>query len=110
MLAEPFLRAGLRGVFTEHEPMARHVTWRAGGAARYAYRPADRGDLVAFFTANQSLLASHPPLFVGLGSNLLVCDGGVAATAIFTHPGLQGLTVTDQSPDALSITAEAGVA
>ncbi|MEO8135343.1 MAG: UDP-N-acetylmuramate dehydrogenase [Betaproteobacteria bacterium] len=109
-MAAPFLRAGLRGVFTEHEPMARHVTWRAGGPARYAYRPADRGDLVAFFGANQGQLARYPPLFVGLGSNLLVRDRGVAATAIFTHPGLQGLTVADETADTLTIGAEAGVA
>jgi UDP-N-acetylmuramate dehydrogenase len=90
--------------------MARHVTWRAGGAARYAYRPADRGDLVAFFRTHGSLLAQYPPLFVGLGSNLLVRDAGVAATAIFTHPGLQRLDVVETDDTAMTIVAEAGVA
>ena len=100
----------LRGAISEHEPMARHLTWRAGGTARYAYRPADRDDLLAFFRTHASLLAQYPPLFVGLGSNLLVRDGGADATAIFTHPGLQRLDVVESDDASMTIVAEAGVA
>ena len=110
MMAEPLQRAGIGGVLAEHEPMARHVTWRAGGTARYAFRPADRADLIAFFHVQRALLERFPALFVGLGSNLLVRDGGVAATVIFTHPGLQALRVADESAGAVTIVAEAGVA
>jgi UDP-N-acetylmuramate dehydrogenase len=110
MMTEPLLRAGLGGALTEHETMARHVTWRAGGAARYAFRPADRADLIAFFQIHRALLERYPPLFVGLGSNLLVRDRGIAATAIFTHPGLQGLRIAEETADAVTIVAEAGVA
>ena len=42
MMAEPLAPSGLGGALTEHEAMARHVTWRAGGAARYPFRPANR--------------------------------------------------------------------
>ena len=45
---ENLVAAGLRGVLKKREPMARHVSWRAGGAAERAYRPADLDDLVAF--------------------------------------------------------------
>ena len=100
----------LRGAITEREPMARHVTWRAGGATRYAYRPADRDDLCGFFRTHAALLAQYPPLFVGLGSNLLVRDGGADATAIFTHPGLQRLDVVASDDASMTIVAEAGVA
>ena len=110
MMAEPLHRAGVSGALTEHEPMARHVTWRAGGAARYAFRPADRADLIAFFRNHRALLEGYPPLFVGLGSNLLVRDRGIAATAIFTHPGLQELRIAEATPEAMTIVAEAGVA
>jgi len=90
--------------------MARHVTWRAGGPARHAFRPVDRADLLAFFRTHGALLTAHPPLFVGLGSNLLVRDGGVDATVIFTHPGLQGLAIDAADDAAMTIVAEAGVA
>ena len=108
--AAPIVVNGLRGVLTEREPMARHVTWRTGGAARYAYRPADRADLLEFFARERALLATYPPLFVGLGSNLLVRDGGIAATAIFTHPGLAAMQVVGESETAVDIAADAGVA
>ena len=109
MMAEPLHRA-VSGALTEHEPMARHVTWRAGGIARFAYRPADRADLFAFFQTHRALLEQYPPLFVGLGSNLLVRDRGIAATAVFTHPGLQSLRLVDAGPEWMTISAEAGVA
>jgi len=110
MMNEPLVRSTVRGVLTENEPMARHVTWRAGGHARHAFRPADRADLLTFFRTHGALLAEHPPLFVGLGSNLLVRDGGVEATVIFTHPGLQGLAIESADDATTTIVAEAGVA
>ena len=78
----------LRGVATQDEPMAKHVTWRAGGAARASYRPADVEDLCQFM---RTLAAQEPVLFVGLGSNLLVRDGGFDGTVIFTHRALAGI-------------------
>ena len=67
----------LRGVLREDEPMSRHVSWRAGGAARVFYQPADVLDLAAFLSTRD---AHEPVLFVGLGSNLLVRDGDVVVT------------------------------
>jgi UDP-N-acetylmuramate dehydrogenase len=83
-MAEPlhFAPGSLRGALTEREPMAKHVTWRAGGAARHAYVPADREDLATFLA---TLPAAEPVLFVGLGSNLLVRDGGFAGTVVLMH-------------------------
>ena len=74
--------SGLRGRLLENEPMARHVTWRAGGSARRVYVPADLDDLAAFLRA---LPAAEPVLFVGLGSNLLVRDGGYRGTVVLFH-------------------------
>ena len=110
MMSEPMHPAIVRGAISEWEPMSRHVTWRAGGNVRYAFRPADVDDLVAFFHGYRALLAEFPPLFVGLGSNLLVRDGGVEATAIFTHPGMRSLSIVAETNDAMTISAEAGVA
>ena len=96
------LESVLRGELRFNEPMARHVTWRAGGAAARAYLPADLDDLAAFLRATR---IDEPLLFVGLGSNLLVRDGGFAGTVVFLHAVLGRLTFADDL-----IYAEAGVA
>jgi UDP-N-acetylmuramate dehydrogenase len=92
-----------RGTLQQDAPMARHVSWRAGGAVARGYQPADLADLATFLRA---LRTDEPVLMVGLGSNLLVRDGGFDGTAIFTHGALAELRL---EPDG-SIYAEAGVA
>jgi len=86
-----------------NEPMARHVTWRAGGPVAKAAFPQDLADLAGFMA---TLRHDEPVLMVGLGSNLLIRDGGFDGTAIFTHGALATLR---QEADG-SIYAEAGVA
>jgi len=72
----------LRGRLLVDEPMSRHVSWRAGGVASRFYAPADADDLANFLRT----LPEHEPLcFVGLGSNLLVRDGGYRGTVIRMH-------------------------
>jgi len=93
---------GLRGELREGEPMARHVTWRAGGLAERLYVPADLEDLAAFL---RQLPADEPLLFVGLGSNLLVRDGGWRGTVVMTHSAKRRPAM-----DAGLVYAEAGVA
>lgn len=80
--------AGLRGVLRLNEPMARHVSWRTGGAAARCYVPADLADLACFVAAAPR---EEPLLFVGLGSNLLVRDGGFAGTVVLLHAVLNDL-------------------
>ena len=99
----------LRGVLRHDEPMAKHVTWRAGGPAKTFYQPAGLPDLCAFL---RTLDAREPVLFLGLGSNLLVRDGGFDGTVIFTHHALTGISqVTEGDGGALrpTFTAGAGV-
>ena len=92
-----------RGELKQDEPMAGHVSWRAGGSAARAYFPADLDDLAVFLRA---LRHDEPLLLVGLGSNLLVRDGGFDGTVVFTHGALKTLQI---ETDGL-IYAEAGVA
>ena len=73
--------AGMRGALCVDEPMARHTSWRAGGRARRFFVPADAEDLVRFLRGTPS---EEPLLWVGLGSNLLVRDGGFSGTVIST--------------------------
>jgi UDP-N-acetylmuramate dehydrogenase len=93
----------LRGRFAVDEPMAGHVSWRAGGSVARAYFPADLADLAEFL---RRLRPDEPLLMVGLGSNLLVRDGGFDGTMVFTHGALNELR---QEPDG-SLYVEAGVA
>jgi UDP-N-acetylmuramate dehydrogenase len=64
------------------EPMSRHTSWRAGGPAELFYTPRDRAELAAFLS---QLPADTPLLWVGLGSNLLVRDGGIRGVVICTY-------------------------
>ena len=73
---------GLRGELRRDEPMSRHVSWRAGGPADRFFAPADLEDLSAFLG---QLPLEEQILFVGLGSNLLVREGGWRGTVILTH-------------------------
>lgn len=72
--------------------MSDHVSWKAGGEVAQAYYPMDEADLGEFL---RNLPGDEPVLWVGLGSNLLVRDGGFAGTAIFTHGILDDLFLKD---------------
>ena len=65
-----------------NEPMSRHTSWRVGGPADVFYTPRDRDELAAFLA---SVPADVPLLWVGLGSNLLVRDGGIRGVVICTR-------------------------
>jgi UDP-N-acetylmuramate dehydrogenase len=82
--------------------MARHTSWRAGGAARRFYKPADLADLCVFL---HDMDPDEPLLWVGLGSNLLVRDGGFPGTVIFTFGALTVLEWLDDN----TLRVEAGV-
>lgn len=72
-------RCGIRGSLHENEPMGRHTSWRVGGQAQRFFEPADAEDLAAFV---RELSAQETVVWLGLGSNLLVRDGGVRGTVI----------------------------
>lgn len=72
----------LRGRLLVDEPMRKHLTWRTGGTADRAYIPADLDDAAQFL---RSLPATEPIYFIGLGSNVLVRDGGIRGTVMLMH-------------------------
>ena len=80
--------AQAKGTLLINEPMVRYNSWRVGGKADRLYIPASLDDLSAFL---QSLPASEPVHFVGLGSNLLVRDAGVRGTVVVLHNALNTL-------------------
>jgi UDP-N-acetylmuramate dehydrogenase len=105
-MAEPKPSA-LRGNLRRDEPLARHTSWRVGGPADRYYEPADRDDLLAFV---RQLPSGEPVLWLGLGSNLLVRDGGFRGTVIALHGALDDMRI---EPGAAApntwLYAEAGV-
>ena len=100
----------LRGRLDLDVDMSRHVSWRAGGRAERVYCPADLDDLCAFLREQPD---SEPLHFIGLGSNLLVRDGGLKGTAVFLHSALGRIRLEahQSGGQALGVVyAEAGVA
>lgn len=71
----------VRGLLTTGENMARHTSWKVGGPADRFFAPADEDDLAGFLTA---LPGDEPVTWIGLGSNVLVRDGGIRGTVIST--------------------------
>ena len=79
-----------RGILKQNEPMSQHTSWRAGGNALHYFEPVDLEDLSCYLAA---LPAAEPVLWVGLGSNLLVRDGGFPGTIIATSQILNNLEI-----------------
>jgi UDP-N-acetylmuramate dehydrogenase len=78
----------MKGRLLENEPLAKHTSWRVGGPADKMYIPFDRQDLIDFI---RQLPPEEPVLWIGLGSNLLVRDGGIRGTVINTKGRLKEL-------------------
>lgn len=91
----------LRGRLLHDEPMSRHTVWAVGGGAERYYEPADLADLSAFLGA---LPADEEVHWVGLGSNLLVRDGGIPGVVIMLTGGLDELALVGPG----RVRAEAG--
>ncbi len=94
--------SALRGTLSRDVPMRKHTSWRTGGAAERMYQPADLEDLLVFL---RGLPADEPLHAVGLGSNLLVRDGGLRGTVLLLHGTLSALHLEMDG----SVYAEAGV-
>jgi UDP-N-acetylmuramate dehydrogenase len=103
MMARRHTADGLRGVLRHNEPLAHHTSWRVGGPAQHYYEPADVDDLACYL---RGLPADEPVYWIGLGSNLLVRDGGVRGSVIAVSGRLKGLSLLDH----YGVRAEAGVA
>ena len=91
----PDLRARmpeLRGRLIANQPLAELTWFRVGGPAQVLFTPQDADDL-AYLLAR--LPAEVPVTVVGLGSNLIVRDGGVAGVVIRLGRGFGDIAVED---------------
>ncbi len=107
---------GSQGTLETDADMRRYTSWRVGGRADRLYTPASLDDLTAFLAG---LERDEPIWFIGLGSNLLVRDGGLRGTVIHLHGALRHIAIEQRRPDGWAgqdsgrfgvVYAEAGVA
>ncbi|VAX01861.1 UDP-N-acetylenolpyruvoylglucosamine reductase [hydrothermal vent metagenome] len=93
---------GLRGKLRHDEPLSRHTSWRIGGPADRYYQPADIDDLAEYLS---QLPEGEPVFWLGLGSNLLVRDGGIRGSVI----AISGMLNALQQVGDKRLRVEAGV-
>ena len=97
----------VRGRYSEAAPLDR-VTWfRVGGPAEVLFRPADAGDLADFLAARP---ADVPLTVIGVGSNLLVRDGGVDGVVIRLGRGFATIAVDGATVEAGAMALDLSVA
>jgi len=80
----------VRGKLTANAPIGRRTWFGVGGPAEVMFRPADAQDLAAFLAA---LPAEIPVTVIGVGSNLLVRDGGVSGVTIRLGRGFSNIAI-----------------
>lgn len=92
----------MQGCVLRDESLAKYTSWRVGGPADRLYIPHDRADLIEFI---KSLPEDEPVFWLGLGSNLLIRDGGIRGTVINTKNRLKALYLAEDG----TVYTEAGV-
>ncbi|WP_431301322.1 UDP-N-acetylmuramate dehydrogenase [Tabrizicola sp. BL-A-41-H6] len=96
-----------RGTLTPDRPLA-DLTWlRVGGPADWLFQPADEADLSAFLAALDPAVPVFP---MGVGSNLIVRDGGIRAVVIRLGRGFNTISVAGDSVTAGAAALDAHVA
>src|SRR5579883_66120 len=101
LLASPQL-GKLRGRLMERQPLADYTSWRVGGPADLVFIPADVDDVAEFL---KHLPLDVPVTWLGLGSNVLIRDGGLDGAVIITQGALHNITPLQSN----MVRAEAGV-
>jgi len=102
-IANSTSNAALRGILRTNEPLAGHTAWGIGGVADRFYEPADLDDLCVFVA---TLPDAEPLFWLGLGSNLLIRDGGIRGTVVHLANALSRIERSAED----TVRAEAGVA
>ncbi len=80
----------VRGTLTPDAQIARFTWFRVGGPAEILFEPADSEDLASFLTA---LSDDIPVTIIGVGSNLLVRDGGIPGITIRLGRAFAGIAI-----------------
>ncbi|WP_421706943.1 UDP-N-acetylmuramate dehydrogenase [Algihabitans sp.] len=84
----------VRGRYSENADLAKITWFRVGGPAEVSFRPADRADLQAFLAAKPN---DVPVTVIGVGSNLLVRDGGVPGVVLRLGRDFAGIDTAESN-------------
>lgn len=87
----------VRGRLTENAPLGPLTWFRAGGPADVLFRPADAEDLARFLAGTP---ADVPVTVIGVGSNLLVRDGGIRGVVVRLGRGFAEVIRTGDTVEA----------
>ncbi len=82
------------GDILRHETLAKYTSWRVGGEAERMFIPSDKADLQLFIA---SLSKDEKVFWLGLGSNLLIRDGGLAGTVVNTRGKVKKMHLLDET-------------
>jgi len=85
---------GIRGRLTCKAPLAPYVWFKTGGPADWLFEPADLADLRAFI---ERLGGEIPVVALGLGSDLIIRDGGVPGVVVRLGKAFAGCAVTGEN-------------
>lgn len=96
------MTTALLGKKLQDTPLKKLNSWRVGGVAKQLYKPASLADLANFLP---TLAVDDIPIWLGLGSNVLIADAGIAHTVILTQAGLKSMRLLGDN----SFRLEAGV-
>ena len=97
----------VRGTLTENRPLD-GLTWmRVGGPADWLFQPADRDDLKQFLKALDPSVSVFP---MGVGSNLIVRDGGIGGVVVRLGRGFNGIAIDGETVTAGAAALDAHVA
>lgn len=99
-LETPNMNAMAPGNIIFNQPLARFTSWRVGGTAEKYFRPKDLADLAATI---KSIPDNEPLLFLGLGSNTLIRDGGFKGTVIHLFKCINNIHIIDDDSELESL-------
>lgn len=85
---------GVRGRLTREAPLAKHVWFKAGGKADWLFEPADVEDLKSFL---ERLDGQMPVMALGVGSNMIIRDGGVPGVVIKLGQAFANIEITGKT-------------
>jgi UDP-N-acetylmuramate dehydrogenase len=101
-MADTYSDPCVHGDLFVNESLARYTSWRVGGKADRLFRPRDHDGLVAFL---RELPIREPVFWLGMGSNILIRDGGIRGTVIHVRGRLNEVRMKGEN----SVYAESGV-